>query len=148
MYHIGAVSATVPGRSLARPDMAHATGRIQRARFLVATRAADPYVLSKLADTEETFKDLQMKMADPDVSSNQVGSEVSVSRHDTTVPTSLPLSSSLVISRHLTLFNLPTDVSGRVPEIGQDVYRDPRPGGGLSGVPGDGASAGGRQGAD
>ena len=67
MYHISGVrTAIAPGagrRCLPSPaaDM----------RRLILTRAADPYVLSKLAETEETFNELQVKMADPDVSANQ-----------------------------------------------------------------------------
>ncbi|KAK9810519.1 hypothetical protein WJX72_012069 [[Myrmecia] bisecta] len=36
----------------------------------VKQEVADPFVLTKLADTEQTYKELTMKMADPDISAN------------------------------------------------------------------------------
>ena len=46
-------------------------GRLTAPPRPMHTCAADPYVLSKLEETEKQYLELQEKMADPDVSGNQ-----------------------------------------------------------------------------
>mmetsp|Transcript_3645 Transcript_3645/g.10470 ORF Transcript_3645/g.10470 Transcript_3645/m.10470 type:complete len:412 (-) Transcript_3645:1688-2923(-) len=79
MYH--RAGAIVPQAGMPPPNSPHVlrrtfTPRGVPGRFTAPprptrTHAADPYVLSKLEETEKQYQELQEKMADPDVSGNQ-----------------------------------------------------------------------------